>query len=157
MLGQQAPGTFSAARVARCGARSGTSWGRCSSGVIATGEAFRAADHPFYLIRHGFAEETYFDVSYDPVRDETGRVGGVFCIVSETTGRVLSERRLRTLRDLARAKESRSAAEACRLALPALGRQRAGHSRSPASICSTATATVARGMRRGRRAGAAER
>ena len=50
-------------------------------GVIETGEAFRAYDHPFYLIRHGFAEETYFDVSYDPVRDETGRVGGVFCIV----------------------------------------------------------------------------
>ena len=67
-------------------------------GVIDTGEAFRASDHPFYLVRHGFAEETYFDVSYDPVRDETGRVGGVFCIVTETTGRVLSERRLRTLR-----------------------------------------------------------
>ncbi len=94
------------------------------NGVIATGEAFRATDHLFYLVRHGFAEETYFDVSYDPVRDETGQVGGVFCIVSETTGRVLSERRLRTLRDLARAKESRSAEEACRLALPALAANR---------------------------------
>jgi signal transduction histidine kinase/DNA-binding response OmpR family regulator len=90
------------------------------NGVIATGEAFRATDHLFYLVRHGFTEETYFDVSYDPVRDETGRVGGVFCIVSETTGRVLSERRLRTLRDLGRAREARSAAEACRLALPAV-------------------------------------
>ncbi|HXD97912.1 MAG TPA: ATP-binding protein [Candidatus Acidoferrum sp.] len=89
-------------------------------GVIATGEAFRAVDHPFYLDRRGFAEETYFDVSYDPVRDETGKVGGVFCIVGETTGRVLSERRLRTLRDLGHAKEGRSAAEACRLALTAL-------------------------------------
>jgi signal transduction histidine kinase/CheY-like chemotaxis protein len=93
-------------------------------GVIATGEAFRATDHPFYLERRGFAEETYFDVSYDPVRDETGRVGGVFCIVSETTGRVLGERRLRTLRDLGRAKEARSATEACRLALAALGPHR---------------------------------
>ncbi|HKQ64343.1 MAG TPA: ATP-binding protein [Methylomirabilota bacterium] len=89
-------------------------------GVVETGEAFRAYDHPFYLIRHGFEEETYFDVSYDPIRDETGRVGGVFCIVSETTGRVLSGRRLRTLRDLARASESRSPAEACRLALASL-------------------------------------
>jgi signal transduction histidine kinase/DNA-binding response OmpR family regulator len=89
-------------------------------GVVDTGEAFRANDHPFYLVRHGFEEETYFDVSYDPVRDETGRVGGVFCIVSETTGRVLSERRLRTLRDLARSRESRSPAEACRLALASL-------------------------------------
>jgi signal transduction histidine kinase/DNA-binding response OmpR family regulator len=89
-------------------------------GVVDTGDAFRASDHPFYLNRHGFAEETYFDVSYDPVRDESGRVGGVFCIVSETTGRVLSERRLRTLRDMARVKESRSAEEACRMALPVL-------------------------------------
>ena len=94
------------------------------NGVIETGEAFRATDHPFYIERRGFAEETYFDVSYDPVRDETGKVGGVFCIVSETTGRVLGERRLRTLRDLGRAKEARSAAEACRLALAALAPHR---------------------------------
>ena len=89
-------------------------------GVIATGEAFRANDHLFYLERHGFSEETYFDVSYDPVRDESGKVGGVFCIVSETTGRVIGERRLRTLRDLGRAKEGRSVAEASGLALAAL-------------------------------------
>ncbi len=93
-------------------------------GVIATGEAFRATDHLFYLNRRGFPEETFFDVSYDPVRDETGKVGGVFCIVGETTGRVQSERRLRTLRDLGRAKEGRSAAEACRLALTALAANR---------------------------------
>jgi signal transduction histidine kinase/DNA-binding response OmpR family regulator len=93
-------------------------------GVVATGEAFRATDHPFYLDRRGFTEETYFDVSYDPVRDESGKVGGVFCIVGETTGRVLSERRLRTLRDLGRAKEARSAEEACRLALTALASSR---------------------------------
>lgn len=71
-------------------------------GVLNTGEAFWASDHPFFLERHGYPEETYFDISYDPVRNETGRVGGVFCIVSETTGRVLGERRLRLLRDLGR-------------------------------------------------------
>jgi len=60
-------------------------------------EAFWAADHPFMLERHGFLEETYFDVSYDPIRTEAGQVGGVFCIVSDTTGRVLGERRVRTL------------------------------------------------------------
>jgi hypothetical protein len=89
-------------------------------GVIATGDAFRGVDYPFYLERHGFTEETFFDVSYDPVRDESGKVGGVFCVVSETTGRVLSERRLRTLRDLGRAREGRSPAGACTLALGAL-------------------------------------
>jgi signal transduction histidine kinase len=69
-------------------------------GVVRTGDAFWARDLGFFLDRAGFLEETYFDVSYDPVRDETGSVGGVFCIVSETTPRVLGERRLRTLRDL---------------------------------------------------------
>ncbi len=69
-------------------------------GVLATGEAFWAQDRPFFMERYGYLEETYFDVSYDPVRNESGRVGGVFCIVSETTGRVVGERRLRALRDL---------------------------------------------------------
>jgi len=68
--------------------------------VLATGEAFWGRDWPFFLERHGYLEETYFDISYDPVRDESGGVGGVFCIVSETTGRVVGERRLRLLRDL---------------------------------------------------------
>jgi signal transduction histidine kinase/DNA-binding NarL/FixJ family response regulator/anti-sigma regulatory factor (Ser/Thr protein kinase) len=60
-------------------------------------EAFWAADHPFMLERHGYLEETYFDVSYDPIRTAAGEVGGIFCIVSDTTGRVLGERRVRTL------------------------------------------------------------
>ena len=84
--------------------------------VVETGEAFWAKDHQFFLERHGYTEETYFDVSYDPVRDESGQVGGIFCIVSETTERVLSERRLRTLRDLgSRSSETRSAEEACEI------------------------------------------
>ncbi|MDC4203595.1 MAG: ATP-binding protein [Candidatus Manganitrophus sp.] len=69
-------------------------------GVMKSGEAFWAKDHLFYLDRQGYLEETYFDVSYDPVRGETGAVAGVFCIVSETTGRVIGERRLRTLSKL---------------------------------------------------------
>ena len=72
------------------------------AGVVKTGDAFWAKDLMFILERHAYVEETYFDVSYDPVRDETGRVGGVFCIVSETTGRVIGERRLAALRDLGR-------------------------------------------------------
>ncbi|HEY0002357.1 MAG TPA: SpoIIE family protein phosphatase [Actinoplanes sp.] len=66
-------------------------------GVRAADDSFWASDHPFMLHRYGFLEETYFDVSYDPLRTADGEVGGVFCIVSDTTGRVLSERRVRTL------------------------------------------------------------
>ncbi|HEX5281173.1 MAG TPA: ATP-binding protein [Micropepsaceae bacterium] len=73
--------------------------------VVRTGEAFRGNDYPFFLERQGFAEETYFDISYDPVRDETGNVGGVFCIVSETTGRVIGDRRLRLLSEIAKTSE----------------------------------------------------
>ena len=40
-------------------------------------------------------------MSYDPVRVESGEVGGVYCIVTETTDRVVGERRLALLKDLA--------------------------------------------------------
>ncbi len=69
-------------------------------GVLRTGEAFWATDLLFCLQRHGYLEETYFDISYDPVRDDTGRVAGAYCIVTETTARVIGERRLRALSDL---------------------------------------------------------
>jgi GAF domain len=87
-------------------------------GVLATGEAYWASDRPFFLERFGYSEETFFDVSYDPVRDEIGQVGGVFCIVSETTARVVGERRLKTLRELSArtTEEAKSAEEACQVA-----------------------------------------
>ncbi|WP_306205662.1 SpoIIE family protein phosphatase [Actinoplanes sp. RD1] len=66
-------------------------------GVVRDDEAFWAAEHPFLLERHGFLEETYFDISYDPIRLADGSVGGVFCIVSDKTSRVLADRRVRTL------------------------------------------------------------
>jgi PAS domain S-box-containing protein len=90
-------------------------------GVVRTGEAFWARDLLFHLERYGFLEETYFDVSYDPVRIESGSVGGVFCIVAETTDRVVGERRLALLRDLAaRNATARTEREACVLAVDTL-------------------------------------
>ncbi|SCG36511.1 SpoIIE family protein phosphatase [Micromonospora inositola] len=69
-------------------------------GVRRTGEPYRGENHPFVIDRHGFLEDVYFDVSYDPIRDADGTVDGVFCFVNETTGRVLGERRLRGLAEL---------------------------------------------------------
>ena len=63
--------------------------------------SYFAADHPFLVERHGFLEETYFDISYDPIRRRDDEVTGIFCIVSETTFRVIGERRMRTLSALA--------------------------------------------------------
>ena len=58
-----------------------------------TGETVYAKDRPFYIERHGYPETVYFDISYSAVPDEDGDVGGILCIVSETTERVLSEQR----------------------------------------------------------------
>jgi PAS domain S-box-containing protein len=91
------------------------------AGVVETGEAFWARDLLFELERYGFAEETYFDVSYDPVRVESGAVGGVFCIVTETTERVIGQRRMALLRELAaRNATARTAQDACLIAIETL-------------------------------------
>ena len=91
------------------------------AGVVRTGEAFWAQDLLFMIERHGFLEETYFDVSYDPVRVESGSVGGVYCIVTETTDRVVGTRRMALLRDLAsRQTTARTTREAFDLAMEIL-------------------------------------
>lgn len=89
--------------------------------VMETGNATWSEDYPLMVTRNGYLEETYFTFSYGPLRIETGAVGGIFCACTETTGRVLGERRLRTLRDLAsRSAEAKEVTEACGLAADAL-------------------------------------
>ncbi len=71
-------------------------------------------DQLLIMNRFGYPEETYFTFSYSPIRDESGGIGGMFCACTETTERVLGERRLRTLSELgARAHDVRSVSEAC--------------------------------------------
>jgi two-component sensor histidine kinase len=65
--------------------------------VLDTGETVFAKDRPFYIERHGYPETVYFDISYSPVQNETGETGGVLCIVSETTERVIAQERQRLL------------------------------------------------------------
>lgn len=66
-------------------------------GVLNTGETVFAKDRPFYIERHGYPETVYFDISYSPIQDELGEIGGVLCIVSETTERVVAQERQRLL------------------------------------------------------------
>ena len=83
-------------------------------GVLRDGIATWSDDQLLMLERNGYPEECYFTFSYSPIRDETGGIGGVFSAVPETTGRVLSERRLRALRELAaRTNEARTVRAAC--------------------------------------------
>jgi signal transduction histidine kinase/CheY-like chemotaxis protein len=65
------------------------------------GEAVALDDGLLPLNRNGYLEECYFTLSYSPIRDEAGTVGGVLGVVHETTERVLAERRLVALRQLA--------------------------------------------------------
>jgi PAS domain S-box-containing protein len=71
--------------------------------------------------RNGFPEETYFTFSYSPIMNDDQQPGGVFCAVTEETKRVLSDRRLRTLRELA-AKTAvvKSVTEACEISAQVL-------------------------------------
>nr|WP_252271653.1 PAS domain-containing protein [Pseudomonas subflava] len=72
-------------------------------GVYETGRTFSAKDRPFYIERHGVGETVYFDVSYSAVRETDGSIGGVLCVVNETTERVQFERRQAFLLDLGQA------------------------------------------------------
>lgn len=65
------------------------------------GNATWSDDLELHMDRRGYLEETYFTFSYSAIHDESGSIGGMFCACTETTAKVLSERRLRCLRDLA--------------------------------------------------------
>lgn len=89
--------------------------------VMGTGEGSRSEDQLLPMRRHGYTEECYFDYTFSPIRGESGQVDGIFNAVTETTYRVLSERRTRLLQDLAeRVSAARRVDEACSLAAQAL-------------------------------------
>ena len=91
--------------------------------VMASGQATWSEDLLLPMNRHGYWEETYWTYSYSPLHDDEGTVRGVFTAVTDTTERVVGERRLAALQDLgALAGSARSAAEAGRLVAQALGR-----------------------------------
>jgi signal transduction histidine kinase/CheY-like chemotaxis protein len=71
--------------------------------VMETGEATYSDRLLLQIRRSGYLEEAYFTFSYSPMPDDNGGIGGVFCAVVEETARVVSERRLATLRELATA------------------------------------------------------
>lgn len=68
--------------------------------VLSTGEATWDSALLLFLERSGYTEESYHTFSYSPLRDDAGHVVGMLCVVSEDTDRVISERRMATLREL---------------------------------------------------------
>ena len=64
----------------------------------ATGDATWDEGLLLFLERSGYPEETYHTFSYSPLPDDDGEIGGMLCVVTEDTERVIGERRLGTLR-----------------------------------------------------------
>lgn len=94
--------------------------------VLSTGEGVWQEDELLPMRRHGYVEECYFNFTFSPVRGEDGRIDGIFNAVVETTDRVLSERRLRTLGKLGeRAERSLLAETVCERAAAILAENKA--------------------------------
>ncbi|MBS2013771.1 MAG: response regulator [Deltaproteobacteria bacterium] len=71
--------------------------------VLETGEATWDEGLLLFLERSGYREETYHTFSYSPAFDDEGKTRGLFCVVVEETERVIGERRIAVLQDLASA------------------------------------------------------
>jgi transcriptional regulator with GAF, ATPase, and Fis domain len=90
--------------------------------VLTRGEATWSDDLLLVVERNNYREEAYFTYSYSPIKHSDGSIGGVFSAINETTERVLGERRLRILRELAaQTAESKSVQAACEAFARVLG------------------------------------
>ncbi|GAA6624046.1 ATP-binding protein [Scytonema sp. NUACC26] len=66
--------------------------------------------------RNGYPEETYYTFSYSPIPDERGNPGGIICANTDDTKRIIGERQLMLLQELAsQTADARTFDEACRL------------------------------------------
>ncbi|HZD89189.1 MAG TPA: ATP-binding protein, partial [Pseudolabrys sp.] len=71
--------------------------------------------------RNGYPEETYYTFSYSPIRDDHGVPSGIFCANTDDTDRVIGERQLKLLRELAGVTaEARTWRQACERSAQAL-------------------------------------
>jgi len=69
--------------------------------VLQSGQATWDSGLLLFLERSGYSEETYHTFSYSPLYDDNGQIGGMLCVVTEETDRIIAERRVALLRDLA--------------------------------------------------------
>ena len=91
--------------------------------VLTTGEASWSEDTLMYFDRNVPAEEVYVTFSFSPIIGDRGEVAGLFCASTETTEKLVSNRRLETLRLLGvRAAQANSVEQACRTSVDVLGK-----------------------------------
>jgi len=71
--------------------------------------------------RNGYPEETYYTFSHSPVPNDQGGTGGIICANTDDTQRIIGERQLALLRELAaRTADARTFDEACTLSAKCL-------------------------------------
>ncbi|MGN6084343.1 response regulator [Trinickia sp.] len=86
-------------------------------------EATYVEAQPLIMERNGYPEETYYTFSYSPIPNDDGSVGGILCANTDDTRRVLGERQLALLRELAAgAADARTWQEASECSVRALAR-----------------------------------
>jgi signal transduction histidine kinase len=71
------------------------------------GKTLSYKDQQLTLYRNDIPEEVWMDLSYSPVIDESGKPGGVWAIVVETTQRVLAEQRQKQAEEALKAEQER--------------------------------------------------
>ncbi len=87
--------------------------GPMAAQIMRGGPATYSADLLLEMNRYGYVEETYFTFAYSPIPGPGG-VGGLLITVQETTAQMLTERRLKMLRDLAaHCAEAKNAEDVC--------------------------------------------
>lgn len=60
--------------------------------VFYEGQSLQFDEYHIPVARHGKMEDTYFTLTYSPVPDDSGEVGGIFATVFETTAQVHARR-----------------------------------------------------------------
>lgn len=114
MLGERKHPQFLGASGQACWAEIWDVVGPMMDQVIETGEPTWSEDLFLLMLRYGYLEETYFTFSYSPIRDESGQPSGIFNACTETTAQVLSERRMKALREMTvEAQSADEAAQRC--------------------------------------------
>jgi signal transduction histidine kinase/DNA-binding response OmpR family regulator len=78
--------------------------------------------HLLIMERNGYPEETYYTYSYSPIPDDLGGAGGIICANTDDTQRVIGERQVALLRELASGTaHARTWQEACAQSARVLG------------------------------------
>ena len=109
---------------------------------MTSGEGVWQEDELLPMNRRGYLEECYFNFTFSPVRGEGGSIDGIFNAVVETTDRVLSERRLRTMSRMGERPDPTSALEASAGGRPAYSAKMQPMCRLRSFICAMAVRRV---------------